>query len=484
MPTLEKGIVELLQKGHRVYLTGNPGDGKTHLLRQLQGRADWPANTWVEPDASAVAPAELLVRIAGTPPDGAALLAINEGPLRQLIAQLPAPDGPELRAQLAQPFRYEAAPEAGAVPKAVLVQLGTRQVLTDEIMSGALAVVLRRVDYAGAPPAVEANRQALEHERVRDRLLDLLRYVRRSGTHVTVHQVLGLLARMLTGGYLATPEAAPPYYESLFAAPAESSPLAAELAHLDPATLPHAIFDTVRLWDAPTTAGPWLPDRTPSPAAPASDPDPAAALALFQGLKRRHYFEAEPGAALLQAALPDDQATFGKLLTDPPRVAVAPILRALIRFGGQTDTRDLRLPLWTALRYDPDRAPTARVAGSWLGEADLLVQRPALDGPAADLLDYRPDHVRLTLASQPGPNGPALRVDLPLWRVLRAVGRGRPAGQHEEAARRVLNFLAAAAATIAPGEYLQVYDTEKSQATTVRVVADPEVPSGWRYAFV
>lgn len=412
------------------------------------------------------------------------MLAINEGPLRQLIAQLPAPDGPELRAQLAQPFRYGAAADGATAPKAVLVQLGTRQVLTEEILNGALAVVLRRVDYTDAPPAVEANRQALEHERVRHRLLALLGYVRRSGTHVTVHQVLGLLARMLTGGHLAPPQTAPPYYESLFAAPADSSPLAAELAHLDPASLSHAIFDTVRLWDAPATAGPWLPDRTPSPAAPANEADPAAALALFQDLKRRHYFEAEPGAALLQAALPDDQATFGKLLTDPPRVAVAPILRTLIRFGGQTDTRDLRLPLWTALRYDPDRAPTARVAGSWLGEADLVVQRPALAGPAAGLLDYQPDHVRLTLASQSGPTSPALRVDLPLWRVLRAVGRGRPAGQHEEATRRVLNFLAAAAATVAPGEDLLVYDTEKSRATTVRVVADPEVPAGWRYVFI
>ncbi|MEJ7658882.1 MAG: hypothetical protein WKG07_04265 [Hymenobacter sp.] len=189
------------------------------------------------------------------------------------------------------------------------------------------------------------------------------------------------------------------YYNSLFAAPADSSPLAAELAHLDPATLPHAIFDTVRLWDAPTTAGPWLPDRTPNPAPPASEADPVAALDQLRDLKRRHYFEAELGAAVLQAALPDDQATFGKLLSDPPRVAVAPILRALIRLGGQTNTRDLRLPLWTALRHDPDRAPTVRVAGSELGEADLLVQRPALAGLAAGLLDYQPDHVRLTLAS-------------------------------------------------------------------------------------
>ncbi|MEJ7658881.1 MAG: hypothetical protein WKG07_04260 [Hymenobacter sp.] len=39
-------------------------------------------------------------------------------------------------------------------------------------------------------------------------------------------------------------------------------------------------------------------------------------------------------------------------------------------------------------------------------------------------------------------------------------------------------------ATVAPGEHLQVYDTETGQATTVRVVADSEVPAGWRYAFI
>lgn len=484
MPTLEKGIIELLKNGHRVYLTGNPGDGKTHLLRQLQEREDWPATAWVEPDASAVAPTELRARIAATAPDGAALLAINEGPLRQLVAQLPAPDGPELRAQLAQPFRYGAATGATPAPRAVLVQLGTRQVLTDEILSGALDVALRRVDYAGAPAAVEANRKALEHERVRARLLDLLGYVRRGGTHVTVHQVLGLLARLITGGHLATPETALPYYDSLFAAPAASSPLAAELAFLDPAALPHAIIDTVRLWDAPATAGPWLPDRAPNPAAPADDADPVKALDRFRDLKRRHYFEAEPGGKLLQAALPDDQATFRPLLTEPARVAVAPLLRALIRFGGQTDISKLSLPLWTALRYDPDREPTARVAGSRLDDTALTVQRPALSGPAAALLDYQPDHVRLSLTRRPGPEGPALRVDLPLWRVLRAVGRGRPAGQHEQASRRVLNFLAAVAATVEPDEDLLVYNTDTGRETSVRVVADPNVPSGWRYAFV
>lgn len=147
---LEAGILRLLADGHRVYLTGNPGDGKTHLLQRLQGHEDWPPGTYTEPDASATPEAELLAGLAeAAQAKLPALIAVNEGPLRQLLPSLP--DYAELAAQLAQPFRYDQAAPTGPVPKAVLVQLGSRQVLTKALLSGALYVVQNRVDYKGAP---------------------------------------------------------------------------------------------------------------------------------------------------------------------------------------------------------------------------------------------------------------------------------------------------------------------------------------------
>nr|GFD34029.1 hypothetical protein [Tanacetum cinerariifolium] len=98
------------------------------------------------------------------------------------------------------------------------------------LVNDAVNLALTRVEYAGAPPAVQANVKALKHERVH------------------------------------------------------------------PAYLTHALLDTTELWDAPTKAGPWLPDSKPAVGAPGElDITPDEARLRFERLKRQHYFEAEYG---------------------------------------------------------------------------------------------------------------------------------------------------------------------------------------------
>ncbi len=329
---------------------------------------------------------------------------------------------------------------------------------------------------------------ALSQVRVRERLLRLLEEVRRGGLHVTVHQVLGLLARMVTAGLPESPAEVQPYYQNMFAAPAGSSPLAAALAELDPARLPHAHLDTHLLWDAPTTAGPWLPGSGPACLAPGEVQDPPItpeeATRRFHQLKRQHFFEAEHGDQAL-AGLPDDRRTFNDLLTGPPAAAVSELLKALVRFAGQVPVpgQQLTLPLWTSLRYDAYMPAWARVAGASLRETDCVVRRPALTPPMDQLLDYTPDHLVLMLAHWPVPPGPALVVDLPLWRALRGVTRGMPASSRDEdAGRRVDNFLAAAAAVVpASPDYLRVFNERDNHETTVRVVPNEMAPNGTSY---
>ncbi len=454
------------------------------MLRRLQGRADWPAGTYTEPDASATPEAQLVAGLTeAAQADRPVLVAVNEGPLRQLLPHLP--DQEELAAQLGRPFRYDNNP-AGPTPKAVLVQLGSRQVLTKTLLSGALYLVQSRVNYANAPSKVMENMRALSQMRVRDRLMLLLEEVRRGGVHVTVHQVLGLLARMVTAGYTEGTNNVLPYYENLFAAPPASSPLAAALAELDPATLPHAHLDTHLLWDAPNTAGPWLPGSGPACDAPGEITDPPLpieeAVRRFRQLKRQHFFEAERGQQVLEG-LPDDRRTFNELLSGPPAAAVSEVMKALVRFAGQVPNQPLTLPLWTSLRYDSDAPAWARVAGASLRETDCVVRRPSLAPPVDELLDYTPDHLVLMLSNWPAPAGPVLVVDLPLWRALRNVGRGLPAGSRDEdAGRRVDNFLAAAAAIVpASPDYLRVYNNKDNRETTVRVVSNTDAPAGVSY---
>ena len=481
-PKLENGVIALLEQGHRVYLTGNPGDGKTHLLQRLKGRADWPVGTYTELDASAVSEDQLLTGLteaeqAGRP----ALVAVNEGPLRQLLQRLP--DADELSTQLLRPFRYEGELVAGTIPKAVLVQLGSRQVLNEDLINEVLNLMLSRVDYADAPPAVQANVKALRQKRVRERLCKLLQEVGRSGIHVTVHQLLGILARMVTGGRAEAAAQAAPYYSSLFELPVGSSPLALELQELDPARLPHALLDTHKLWDAPAQAGPWLPDSKPASGAPGEiGISEQEAERRFRQLKRQYYFEAEYGEQVLEG-LPDDRRKFNDLLSGPAPVAVPIILKALVRFTGQAPDSELALHLWTSMRYDADQPAWARVAGASLHAAGCLVRRPSLPPPVSQLLDYQADHLLLTLTAKPAPEGPALVIDLPLWRALSAVGRGLPvSSRNEDAGKRVDNFLAAAASVVpSTSEYLRVYNSRDSRQTMVQVVENPAAPAGASY---
>lgn len=481
-PKLEDGIINLLNAGHRVYLTGNPGDGKTHLLRRLEGRSDWPAGTYTELDASAVSEGQLIAGLQEAQRLGLpALIAINEGPLRHMLHLLP--DADELTAQLARPFRYETDPLFHAVSKAVLVQLGSRQVLNKTLISEVVNLALSRVNYTGAPAAVLLNVKALSQVRVRERLYTLLSEVQRSGIHVTVHQLLGLLARMVTGGRSETAENAPPYYQSLFENFTDSSPLADELNELDPASFTQAHLDTHLLWDAPAKAGPWLPGGGPATGAPGElGISEQEAERRFRQLKRQHFFEAESGEQVL-AALPDDRLRFNKLLDSPPAAAVPPILKALIRFAGRVSDNTVALHLWTGMRYDADQPAWSRVAGASLLASDCLVKRPSLPPPMNELLDYLPDHLLLTLSAKPAPTGPTLTIDLPLWRALHAVARGLPiSSRDEDAGRRVDNFLTAAASVLPfTSEYLRVYNSKDNIETKIQVLDNPSSPTGASY---
>src|SRR5262249_36626646 len=106
IPTrLDAGLLEFVRDGRRVYLTGNPGDGKTHLIKRLE--ADLvDLEVEISSDASAEDPEAFLSRVRrATNPDQPrpALFAINEGPLRRLLPNMPADEAAALGEQLSEP---------------------------------------------------------------------------------------------------------------------------------------------------------------------------------------------------------------------------------------------------------------------------------------------------------------------------------------------------------------------------------------------
>lgn len=443
VPTeLDKGLLNAVQAGSRLYLSGNPGDGKTHIIRRFDSELD---GIFVNLDASATDEDELVRNLVEVAEQSApAVVAVNEGPLRKMRSRLSDEDDRALRDQLDRPFVY--GDEKDPTWTALLLNLGARQSLHPGIVNGTIDVVLNRIDYEGAPAAVQRNVDALAHERVQGRLRLLLSLVAQSGEHVTMHQLLGFFSFIITGAQ--TNEAAEgiaPYYDLTFA---DDNPLASALRVLDPAALTHPLID-MRLWDGESSgADQWL--TTPTGDVPRAVEDPEAASDRFASLKRQFFFETRDGDAILEL-LPGDRRAFHALIEKVrerhAETAKQDLIEALARFFG--DVPELgsadALPIWTGLRYNALGPPTALVAdvGRTIRPDDVELELPRLRAQASPFIEYLPDHVRLRLREHPEV---ALDLDLDLWLQLEAVRRGLPAQYRDPVVSgRIERFLSRAA---------------------------------------
>lgn len=479
IPTrLDAGVLELVRAGRRVYLTGNPGDGKTHLIRRLeQDLVDLDLET--SSDASAEDPETFVakVRRAADPVrPRPALLAINEGPLRRLLPSLPAAEASALAEQLNKPYVYGDADPIDEGP--VLVNLGLRQSLARPLLEGALQLLQHRVDYSDAPTAVQRNYAQLSRPRVRDRLARLLELVARSGAHVTMHQLFGFIGFVVTAGEAGVASARTPCYADLVFD--RRNPLAHWLEPLDPVQLTYPLAD-MWLWDGdPRGRIEWL--ETPSGDPPSRTADPEQAWDAFRTLKRRFFFEATDGAALLEL-LPEDLKRYYELVAasgsqrDTAIIRVIEVLGYLVgEAAGQT--QDVQIRIWTGLRYEALGPPSAFVSSQAVPVEKVDLRVPRLRPVAATLLDFEPTHIRLEVAPASPERAPiGLEIDLELWRALMRLKRGMPHKHHDPlVARRLNTFMSRLAAEYEPirPNYVQlrVRDVDLNRTYEVAVSLD------------
>lgn len=434
---LDRNLLGMLQEGRRVYLTGNPGDGKTHIIEKYREEIE-DTGAFVELDASATPEKELAQDIEKVIHDERpALIAVNEGPLRQLIDVLPDDEKKKLQRQLNQPFSYTQEDSHPSNP--VLANLGLRQLLTEDVVDRIIDVALENVDYNEAPNVVSWNADRLREPRIRDRIQRLLKLVARSGAHVPMHQILGFFAYIITGGYKSASWAeknASPYYQHVFDS---DSPLSGLLEDLDPVALTHPSIDA-RIWDGQLSKETQWVGQVPSSPAPVNCDSPGEASERFRNLKRRYFFEAEDGGQVLDM-IPTDRNSFFELLdgrgTDSAKVE---ILEAISEFFGGSTSENL--PVWTGLRYDARNPPSAFIAARSTSVNAFELLKPELPPESARLVEYVPDHVRIRLREGASDRQPGLDVDLRLWMELLKIQEGVPSKYRDQIVeKRLTRFL-------------------------------------------
>lgn len=377
-------MIEQAEAGRQIVVTGNPGDGKTHLIERLRSRLE-ALGARVITDANACTDADILAQWKASREDGRPfVLAINEWPLyvlQRLAGKSAFTPVAEALRQVTSARYFVGADQPQAPSENVaVVDLSLRNLLTDAVVGRVIERLTQDRFYAGlsgADPAI-ANRNALRDPKVRERLISLLRSVATRTGHVTMRQLVGFVAYLITGGRTATDRLRDGqdwfgFVYSTLAFQGGTGPLFDAIrAVFDPADVTHPDWDD-RLWVGETDPGDWRDKPLPG----LMTVNESERIAAFRAIKRRFFFEHKDGLDLLELA-PADEREFLETLragqTATPTV-VRDLVLALNRFYEPDcpDTEKEHVQLWQSHRYDV-RAPSTFVSFHQLSYQHLRIE--------------------------------------------------------------------------------------------------------------
>ena len=451
---LEEYLLERAEDGHSIVLTGNAGDGKTHLARALQRRLKDAADRFeFALDATAIMNRDdgvmpVVERWRQVENTGKRIvLAINQYPLYMLRRKLPE-TLPDISQEIERQWkaRLTWGPGAGdpTNDSLLLVDLSLRNPLSREFSGRVLTRMLddpavRRHAERGVDKNFSFNFERLANSNVQERLFELFDRVISSGRRTTVRELWILIARLLFGSSTTdeTPGASQAWYsERLFTHDARFPLCDALRCVADPAAFSHPHVDR-RLEDRwGTRATEWFVGSEP----PVPLPSPASVQGReacenyrrrFRALKRRFYFEhADGGNKVFELDL-GAHARFHKMLRSPAADAdhLGLLVEAINRsycpqhFEGASDN----LYLWMGHRLD-EQPTKSFIAGECIPSSCLEIRRPKPPGPLKNALAYVPDHLVLSVTAPQASTSSegALRIDTALFRTLLAILHGLP----------------------------------------------------------
>lgn len=411
--------------GGLILVTGNPGDGKTHLLRHLEGdlRA---VNVKILLDANEQSDEDLAKTLdeAARRKGRGLALAVNEGVLVNLLrAYRDRGWAAAARDQILNPFVFGNG--AREVHSTVCVlDLNHRNNLSPAVTRGALARLLQLASpCVGCPEArcnLQRNAARLSQPRAAERLVRVLHEVSRTGIHATMRDLQGFLAFMLFGAETCSTTKAGArvswYWQNAFEG--GQGELFDAVRAMDPMRHTVALLDDI-LWRRADTPQGWQP---PAVAEELPGEGLEQRFAAFVSRKRRAFFEHEQGDEILAAAGTALDHTLSEVMQETP-AAVKRLVRLLNRFFDRDESQD-RLFLWVTHRFDAQPNRYAACFSSIPVEG-LEILLPKLRPEVADAF---PDfHPRFSVLRRRGDDAAlGLRVDRHLIAALLSAEQGLP----------------------------------------------------------
>ena len=440
---VEELIKEMLKKSRIIFLTGNPGDGKTFLIKAVDSAVK-ECNAYIEKDVNNITSYDAIVNdiIACYNEHRPAIIAVNEYPFMQICKQIKKVS-PELYKEILvaknEVITYDIShPLTGRV---VLIDLNERNLLDadrkllEELIDKFLALISEDTEHN---EHLEYNLKALSIPEIKQQLLSLMQFAAVEREHFSIRDILGAFAFIFTA-CLMEEYAGQKYYSAIFNS---SNPLLRVVQQFDPIYLSSPILDE-QLWNGELTEG-WLvgtPQKWSN--SPEFEDDVESAVDCFKANKRRYYFENIHGHELFRLQ-PDEIKKCAEMFIGF-NVQRKKIKERLIKsinklFLPSADDKK-QLHIWTTHGYDISIPASVAVSSKSVesSELDIHMPRPAdwLTG-----MEFVPNHIILT---PKGKDEPKLRLDMDFIRTLDAVENGYPvsllAPHYEQAAAMFLQQL-------------------------------------------
>lgn len=424
-----------------VFLTGNPGDGKTYIIKVLKHAIE-ANDAYVvtdinsEPELSRIA--EDIVRCYEE--KRACLIAVNEYPFLLLLKEIKLVSKnlyDELQALKKLSVTYDSS--RTNLNGVVIVDLNNRSLLdTDRELP--INILKRLVEIVkssrGLYKELDSAIVSLSDDYVQKQLSQIISLVDLCGEHFAMRDILGAMAFMLTSCINEDEENRFKYYDAMFTG---SNELLEFFRNFDPVYLSSPELDE-QLWNGECLDG-WrqgLPEKLPFEFEDQDD-----ALMCFRSIKRKFYFENVNSAylnELLPVELQKTKDVFQSLDSKKEKIK-KDIIESLNKlFLPSDETRD-KLRIWTIHSYDLSRDASATVSSRFIDSSQLELSIPS-QPEWLKRMEYTPTHLVLKPKNKALPK---LTIDIDFMRALFNVKDGYPiellSPRYEQAATVFINSL-------------------------------------------
>lgn len=453
---LDTAILDAAKNGKDIVLTGNPGDGKTHIIRMLKEQLDGMEIT-VELDASTLSDEEIYQKWQNSQNKGIPfVIAINAAVLYSVYkkhSDFEPIRNAYLQMSRAIVFHGEDTPS----DKVIVFDLSKREILTREILQQAIIKLTDPKHYKECTNCpnktgcdVEKNCGYLNNKLFQERLFLILEKVSLQGYHATLRELQSFIAYLIFGNRSCSSlnkTAGNNEYDITNLIYSGKGQIFKAISNaFDPIKVAHPTWDECILSKA-VTEDSWIEGFSLPPEAIAFDNEPG-----FHLRKRQFYFFNKHGIELLNI-MDDDTSRFQDFLNQGDKKLIKNLIKRLnIFFGEITDDKTDELRIWTGHRYDNEPRRILISNGS-IRVKELCIGRPSLSSSMSQGIEATNNYIRLEKSDCPSI---FLKIDFEMFCLLSEAERGVPVlFMDSDLVKKVWRFV----------EQLQVYDDIEDDET-------------------